>query len=249
MGGDADMWRRGDLKLTLLASGAALLLTAVLVWGQQAMPVSHPLPADRYDGSERDAVRSMSSGKLQSNPHIRLTELRPASEADRLYARELAVQLRAALAKYRDYHVAEQEGYQPLFPDSVLPQYYFTNDRFSLIGSLWFRPANPASLLYKKTKSGYELLGALYTASQFATEAELNRRVPLSVARWHAYINICMPPNSEYQNADWAQFGFQGSIITEQVCREAGGSFYPQLFGWMLQVYPFKKSPAKIWAD
>lgn len=241
------MKRDRDLKKTLMSAGSALILAAGLCWGQR--PASPPFSPRRYEGSERDAVLAMASGKLRANPHIQLTELRSATEADRVQARQIALQLRATLTKYKDYRVAEQEGYQPLFPDSRLPQYYFTNDHFSLIGSLWFQPSKPASLLYKKTKTGYEFLGALYTASRFATEAELNRRVPLSVARWHAHINICLPADSEYPQADWTQFGFAGAITTKQACTDAGGTFYPRLFGWMLLVHPFEKSAAKIWAD
>ena len=72
--------------------------------------------------------------------------------------------------------------------------------------------------------------------------------MPLSVARWHAHINICLPPKSQYPTANWTAFGFAGSIATEQACTEAGGTFYPQMFGWMVHVYPFEKTPDKIWA-
>jgi hypothetical protein len=175
--------------------------------------------------------------------------LRPSNEADRRHAEEIVLQLRAALDKYKDYRVAEEEGFHPLLPGLDVPQHHFANDRFGLIGSLWFRPSKPISLIYKKTSKGYDLLGALFAASRFATEAELSRRVPLSVARWHAYINICMPHKSHYATADWKQFGFDGSITTEQACAEAGGVFHPQMFGWMLRVYPFEKSRGKIWGE
>ncbi|MBI3934025.1 MAG: hypothetical protein HY316_04985 [Acidobacteria bacterium] len=236
------------MRKKLIAAAAAFTLTGLLVWGQEAMPVSHPLQAHDHDGAEGDAIRSMSSLQMPSNPHLIMTQLRPAKEADLRYADEIVQQLRAALKKYKDYRVAKQDGYQPFLPNLELPLHHFTHVRYGFIGALWFRPAKPTSLLYKKTAKGYELLGAMYTASQFATEAELNRRVPLSVARWHAHINICLPPKSEYQAADWKQFGFQGAIATEQACTEAGGAFYPQMFGWMVHVYPFEKSASKIWA-
>ena len=204
--------------------------------------------AHEHDGAEGDAMQSMSMHKMHDNPHMKMTELRPATPEDRAHAEEIVGQLRAALKKYKDYRVAEKDGYQVFLPNADLPQYHFTNYKYGFIGSLWFRPNKPTSLLYQKTSGGYELLGAMYTASKFATEAELNRRVPLSVARWHAHINICLPPKSQYQAADWKQFGFDGSISTEQACTAAGGTFYPQIFGWMVHVYPFEKSPDKIWA-
>ena len=233
----------GRVKSLFITSGFVVGLFAALAWSQQPQP-----PSPVYGDAQRQAVRIMSTGKLPSNPHMKWSSRRPPDEADRRHAEEIVLQLRAALKKYKDYRVAEQEGYRPLLPGGELPLHHFTNDRFSLIGSLWFRPSKPTSLIYKKTKQGYELLGALFTASQFATEAELHRRVPLSVARWHAHGNICMPAQSGSLTADWTRFGFEGAIATEQDCAAAHGTFYPQMFGWMLRVYPFENSPEKIWA-
>ncbi|HWP85768.1 MAG TPA: hypothetical protein VNN17_11295 [Terriglobia bacterium] len=226
--------------------GISLLLTVAVARSQQRESTAGD--GHHHDGAEADALRAMASQKVSSNPHVKMTALRPPSEADRRQADEIVAQLRAALKKYKDYRVAMEEGYQPFLPNLPQKEYHFTNYRYGLIGSLWFRPSKPTSLLYKKTKSGYELVGAMYTASRFATESELNRRIPLSVARWHAHINICLPPKSEYATADWQRFGFAGSITAEAECRAAGGTFHPQMFGWMVHVYPFEKSPEKIWA-
>jgi hypothetical protein len=57
-----------------------------------------------------------------------------------------------------------------------------------------FDPREPAALLYKKTQNGYELEGAMYIAPRGMSEDRLNDRVPLSVAQWHAHVNICLPP-------------------------------------------------------
>ena len=46
---------------------------------------------------------------------------------------------------------------------------------------------------------------------------------------------------------NWKEFG-QGSIATEEACDVAGGRWVPQIFNWMVHVYPFEKDPAKIWA-
>jgi hypothetical protein len=45
-----------------------------------------------------------------------------------------------------------------------------------------------------------------------------------------------------------ARFGPDGAIATPQACAAAHGRFFPQLFGWMVHVYPFEKTPEKIWA-
>jgi len=227
----------------LIAGAAGVLLAAMLGLAQQEMPAGHV-----HDGDEADAMDSMASMKMEMTPHMKMTALRPPNEADQRRAESIVRELRVALGKYKDYQAAEQDGYQPFLASLDLPQYHFTNYRYGLIGALWFRPSKPTSLLYRKTIRGYELLGAMYTASRFATEEDLNQRVPLSVARWHAHINICLPPKSRFQSADWSQFGFTGSIAGEQACDQAGGTFYPQVFGWMVHVYPFEKSPQKIWA-
>ena len=211
-----------------------------------------PTMAHTHDGDESDAMESMASMKMPVTApmslHMKMTELRPPDDAARRRADSIVRELRTILEKYKDYQAAEKDGYRQFLPNLGLPQYHFTNYRYGLIGSLWFQPSKPTSLLYRKTPKGYELLGAMYTASRFATEQQLDERVPLSVARWHAHINICLPPKSQYQTADWTAFGFAGSIATEQACTEAGGTFYPQMFGWMVHVYPFEKTPDKIWA-
>lgn len=222
-------------------TGIGLLVAAAVV-AQDGKPEGRS-----HDGAEADAVRSMSHMDQSANPHLKLTVLRPPNEADRKQAEQMAKQLRALLKKYKDYRVAEQDGYHPFLAHLDLPEYHFTNVRYGFMGALWFVPSKPTSLLYRKTSKGYELLGAMYTASRFATENDLHSRIPLSVARWHAHVNICLPPRAQYPAADWSRFGFTGSIATEEACAEAGGKFHPQIFGWMVHVYPFEKSPEKIW--
>ena len=201
---------------------------------------------DEPDSQEAEAMESMADMKM--NAHMKMTELRPPNDTDRRRADSVVRELRGILEKYKDYQVAEKDGYQPFLANLDLPQYHFTNYRYGLIGALWFQPSKPTSLLYKRTPKGYELLGAMYTASRFASDEQLDRRVPLSVARGHAHVNICLPPKSQYSTTDWKRFGFAGTIATEDACTEAGGTFYPQIFGWMVHVYPFEKNPDKIWA-
>ncbi len=72
--------------------------------------------------------------------------------------------------------------------------YHFTNWGYGLAAAFRLDPARPTSLLYEKEPDGYHLIGAMYTARKKATETELDRRVPLSIGRWHAHINICVAP-------------------------------------------------------
>jgi hypothetical protein len=89
----------------------------------------------------------------------------------------------------------------------------------------------------------------MYTAPRRDTEDDLNVRVPLSVARWHKHVNLCIPPKgAQWQQINWKQFGFGGSISTEDACDQAGGRWVPQIFNWMVHVYPYEKDPERIWA-
>jgi hypothetical protein len=126
--------------------------------------------------------------------------------------------------------------------------YHFTNYWNGFLEAITFDPARPTSLLYVKTKDGYELIGAMYTAPKTDTLEQLNERVPLSVASWHAHTNLCLPKAAAMANADWKKFGLAGSIATPEACAQAGGRFYPQIFGWMVHVYPFENSRDKIFA-
>jgi len=93
------------------------------------------------------------------------------------------------------------------------------------------------------------LQGAMYTAPRSYTEADLNTRVPLSVARWHEHVNLCFAPkNAHIQPGTSKEFGFRGSISTEDGCNQAGGRWMPQIFNWMVHVYPYETDPEKVWA-
>src|SRR5207302_11398523 len=73
--------------------------------------------------------------------------------------------------------------------------YHFTNYALAYqeYANNYFNPAHPASLLYTKNRDGYKLVGAMFSAPPQMTQEELDRRIPLSVARWHAHTNICLP--------------------------------------------------------
>jgi hypothetical protein len=197
----------------------------------------------------RSANDSMSHERMEMNAHMFMTDLRPAVAGDQQRAEQILETVRASIEKYRDYKAALADGYQIFLPNVPLPQYHFTNWRYAFEAQFAFNPAHPTSLLYKKTRDGYQLLGAMFTAPKRATDEQLNERVPLSVTRWHKHVNFCMPqPGTPWGQTDWKKFGMAGSIATEEACNAAGGRWTPQIFGWMVHVYPFEKDPEKIWA-
>ena len=42
------------------------------------------------------------------------------------------------------------------------------------------------------------------------------------------------------------RFGFAGTISTAADCEALGGNFHPQIFGWMVHVYPFQSDDLKV---
>jgi hypothetical protein len=157
--------------------------------------------------------------------------------------------LRDSIEKYKDYHVALADGFRIFMPNLPQSEYHFTNYYNGFLESFSFDPTRPTSLLYKKTKNGYDLIGAMYTMPKRVTEEQLNERVPLSIAQWHLHTKLCVPPKDQRGSADWTKFGLQGSILTKEACTEAGGTYYPVIFGWMVHVYPFEESREKIWGQ
>jgi len=196
--------------------------------------------------NEAAATHDMAHMHHGDNPHMQMTSARPQTAADVQRANEIVKELRAGIEKYRDYHVALDEGYKIFLPNVPQPEYHFTNYGHGFLEAFTFDPARPTSLLYKKTADGYELVGAMYTMPKRASEEQLNERVPLSVATWHLHTNLCIPPRDQRKSADYTKFGLHGSITTQEACDVAGGKFHPVVFGWMVHVYPFEDSTEKI---
>jgi hypothetical protein len=214
--------------------------------GQPSMP---GIDTSDEKANEQAAVHDMTRGSQDVHgQHMTMTSMRERTPDDVKRAGEVVAQLRGGIEKYKDFHVALNEGFRIFLPNVPQPEYHFTSYRNGFLEAFTFDPARPTSLLYKKAASGYELVGAMYTMPKRATEEQLNARVPLSVAMWHLHTNLCMPPRAELRNADWTKFGLHGSIATKDACDAAGGRFSPVIFGWMVHVYPYEDSLDRIFA-
>ena len=214
--------------------------------GMAGMP---GMDIDDAKANEHAAVSDMTPGHDRGmSAHMFMTTMRKETPEDTQRANEIVTQLRAGIEKYKDYHVALNDGYQIFLPNLPQPEYHFTKYMNGFLEAFSFDPARPTSLLYRKTSGGYELVGAMYTMPKRATEEQLNARVPLSIAMWHLHTNLCMPPREQRAHADWSKFGLRGSISTQQACDAAGGRFQPVIFGWMVHVYPYEDSLDKIFA-
>jgi hypothetical protein len=223
-----------------------------------SMNMDHDMPgmkmgqgADEKDQqTEHGAMDAMSHmHHHQMGPHMYMTKLRTATPQDWTKADEIAGELRESIEKYKDYHAALADGFRIFMPNLPQAEYHFTNYYNGFLESFSFDPTRPTSLLYKKSKTGYDLIGAMYTMPKRVSEEQLNERVPLSIAQWHLHTKLCMPPKEDRGHADLSRFGLQGSILTKEACTEAGGTFYPVIFGWMVHVYPFEDSREKIWGQ
>jgi hypothetical protein len=220
---------------------------------QESQPMDHSkmsgMDMDDAKASEAHAVHDMTAGHMDAHSlHMHMTAMRPQTPGDAARASEIAAQLRSGIEKYKDYHVALNDGYKIFLPNLPQPEYHFTNYVNGFLEAFTFDPARPSSLLYKKTSTGYELVGAMYTMPKRATEEQLNARVPLSVAMWHLHTNLCMPQKGQFRGADWTKFGLKGSIATQEACDAADGRFQPVIFGWMVHVYPYEDSADKVFA-
>jgi hypothetical protein len=220
---------------------------------QESQQIDHSsmpgMDMDDAKANEAHAVHDMTPGHMDAHSlHMHMTAMRPQTPEDAAKAKEIVAQLRSGIEKYKDYHVALNDGYKIFLPNLPQPEYHFTNYKNGFLEAFTFDPGRPTSLLYKKTSDGYELVGAMYTMPKRATEDQLNARVPLSVAMWHLHTNLCMPQKGQLRGADWTKFGLKGSIATEDSCDAAGGRFHPVIFGWMVHVYPYEDSTDKIFA-
>lgn len=204
---------------------------------------------DQARAAGKSANDAMADHDMKMSPHMFMTDLRPHNAADDQRAAQIVEVLRKSIEKYKDYKVALADGFRIFMPNLPQPLYHFTNYGYGYEAEFHFDPEKPTSLLYKKTGDGYELIGAMFTAPKSFIEDQLNARVPLSVARWHEHVNLCLPQRGmPIQEVDWQKFGAEGSISTQPACEEASGRWVPMIFNWMVHVYPFETDPSKVWA-
>jgi hypothetical protein len=207
------------------------------------------MPGMSSDGSAH-AMHSMESHHMDMGPHMKMTTVRDPKPGDEGRADEVVAAAREVPDRYKDYKAALAEGYKIFLPNLPQKQYHFTNYRYAFEAGLRFNPEHPTSLLYEKRGDDDKLIGVMYTAPKNATEDQLDSRIPLSVAQWHAHVNMCVPPSDKKKEA-WgpnAKFGLAGSIANKTDCQAAGGMFMPQIFGWMVHVYPLEQTSEDIWS-
>jgi len=236
-----------------LVSGVFLVCFA---YAAKAQAHDHTAAApDTMDHRAMAAAEEAMAGPMHGEGlHMRMSPARRATGRDSARAAQRVIELRTAIARYRDVRVAEADGYRVFLPDLPQSVYHFTNWMYGVESALRFDPAKPPSLLYRRTaQGGYELVGAMYTARAGISLDDLDQRVPLGIARWHQHVNWCLPPRGEASrwtetDAGTPRFGPQSPIATKAACDAVGGRFAPRLFGWMVHATLFEgDDPATIW--
>jgi len=234
-------WIAISLGIFLVVAG-----TARSIRTRNALAALERIEAE--DVHAHDAALAQHARHAHRDAHMKWTSPHKMTASDEIRAQQIVETLRASLEPYRDYKAAVRDGFYPFAPDVPQRMYHFTHGGKALRNAFSFDAARPTSLLYKKTERGFELMGAMYTAPRRLSEERLNERAPLSIGKWHQHVNICQPPAATPRDqADWSRFGPDGSIATEKDCSESGGRWRPQIFGWMLHVYPFEATQEKIW--
>jgi len=246
------------LQIAMLAVGFSVTVGAQAGHSHHDTAAPPPVPAPpatKGAGASSASVdAAMSGGPMVVSPYMKLTPTRPATAADSARAAQVTGELRTAISKYKDVTVAEADGYKMFAPKLKQDIYHFTSTWRSVKESFRFNPAEPSSLLYRRTPTGtFELVGAMYHAPKRLSPAKLDERVPLSIARWHAHTNFCVPPRRDQQR--WLEtkggkpvFGPMGGISTREQCDAVKGKFHDQVFGWMVHAMVFESADlGKIW--
>ena len=227
------------LLLGLLCSLTALMAQQFPLWERLLRG---------YGGKTDDTpVPSMKMGN-----HMQMSLNGKPQPGDKQCAQRIVAAARSVLDHYSDVNTALRDGYKPFYPTGKLgEEVHYTNYRYNRMEEQRVDYNHPGSILYKRTPQGMKAVGVMYTAPQNSTAEQLNVVAPLSIATFHRHVDFCggrrsLPPGE--QSGPHAKFGVQGSIHTEEACKEAHGLWIPVVFGWMTHVYPNAKSSNDVWA-
>lgn len=189
---------------------------------------------------------SASSGPVQSythtmnmGPHMRMSANRPVTAEDMARIQAIVANAHVCFDKYRDYHQALHDGYQIFAPDVAQDVYHFANIQNFQQAQTTIDLAHPSALLYRKAGNGWQFVGVMYSAPYNATMDQLNAEIPIGVAPWHLHVNICLPAGDGGEKTLFGPgslFGLGGTITTKAQCAQVGGTFYQQMYGWMVHI-------------
>ena len=190
------------------------------------------------DMADHAMSRTM-SGAMDVNmmKHMELTPTRPATHADSVKARQLAAELKRAIAKYQDTSVAVADGYRMFLPNVKDQQvYHFTNYGRAFKEAFRFNRDQPTSVLYSAGPTeALTLVGAMYTMPKSAKLDRLNDRGAArhrALAQARELVSAQERRTSAVLREDQrrqTQIGPESPIATRPECEVAGGEFHPNL--------------------
>src|SRR3984893_14307684 len=100
------------------------------------MNMDHDMPGMKMGQGLDDSDHQAQTGAVpamshmhhhQMGPHMYMTALRPSTPQDWAKADTIAQELREAIEKYKDYHVALSEGFHIFMPNLPQAEYHFTS--------------------------------------------------------------------------------------------------------------------------
>ena len=112
--------------VTLVATALALSAPA-FADDMKGMDMSGHDMSQMSEDEAMDHDMHMGHGDMKNmSLHMAYTDLRPGNDSDKLRAAVLVTDLQHALANYKDYHVAEADGFKPFHPEFKTPVLHFT---------------------------------------------------------------------------------------------------------------------------
>lgn len=234
-------YRYIPLVLTLLLTLAACGSNS----GQHAASSRAVAQAPRCQSSV--TVRPLSSSapaqltphNMNMGPHMRMTANRPWTAQDMARIQAIVANAHVCFDRYKDYHLAFQDGYRIFAPGVGQDVYHFASIQNFQEAQTTFDLAHPSALLYRKAGSGWQFVGVMYSAPAGTTMNQLNAEIPLGIAPWHLHVNICLPAGDAGEQTLFdpgSLFGLAGTITTQAQCTKVGGTFYWQMYGWMVHI-------------
>jgi hypothetical protein len=214
------------MKKPILTSAAAAACAIFLVCAAVHAHDMEEMETASSGSSDTGAMGAMGK-KMAMSAHMTMTSTRPPTPADVERARQILETMRAALSRYTDYKAAMADGYEPFMPTVPQDVYHFANRQVTIGEYLGdFDLKHPGSLLYEKsTFGGWKLVGAMYDAPPQDTPEQLDKLIPLGIARWHQHTNICLPAGVTEQDVMNGKIGAtMRPNITSAIDRPGGRS-------------------------
>jgi len=206
------------------------------------------LSTSRQPARARDDMPSMGAMSAAVSRHMAMTALRPNQQGDRARADAIVVAARAVMKRWPDVASVEAAGFTKFAPGVALPIEHYTNYQYAAAAQLGvFNPDHPTSMIFERHGKTLTLVGVMYTTAAHVPEDKLDAMVPLSIAQWHRHVDLCFPPAGTRTDPG-GRFGFGGAINTKAACDAANGRWSPQVFGWMVHVWPNERDQKSIWA-